>query len=68
MIIFYQSTNHALATYHIEYTLFPSFIPIPGKYFNMENSALFLVVYQRIWATTCVAGMSTGEGTVTFHG
>jgi hypothetical protein len=52
----------------IQKTLFTSFIPIAGNYFKMENSVLFLVVYQETWTTTCVAGTFIGgEGALIFH-
>ena len=43
--------------------LFPSFTPIPGRYFHVENSVWSLAAYQLIWTTTCIASM---EGTLIF--
>lgn len=49
-------------------TLSPSFTTIPGKYFKMEISVFYLVVYQSIWDIMHVAGTITGgEGALLFH-
>lgn len=70
-----QGTKRLLSTKAINMSLlpttqnilFPSFTPIPGRYFHMENSVWSLAAYQLIWATTCIAGTCTSmEGTLIF--